>query len=1101
MSFSLSKIYLNFISISIFTLFISAICQEEPKTNPNIIQKYYFKISHLLSGQTFKQIDNNIFLICTYDSDFSDGIKFEIDYNNFQEYQKYFLCLTNSVSISYLYIFDNNETYSYKYELYNPKEIFLSGLNLNLIPNIDKSNNINFLISFFIPNNKLVYIQNYIINLTSNKLEQRSLQIKDKIFCNYYIGCGISGINENLACSFIYNRSIYLYILDIETGNKINESHIKCQNCLNENMNNSEKQFISSFLINKNENMIFSSYKFEGEKTVLYFYNIKNNLYKYNDTILECKNNLNNYYFYESEEYVFVCLKENLISIYVMDNRNLNKILRHSLVNIDEYKNLSLDNFALVYNFSINEYNLKYYCFKNETYKYIKIISESKINNKSLRSLFDIDNCILGGCYKEKNSLENIVSNLSEYLGEKKNSACFKKYNYFCCENDDYNLLFRPMNSSEYNDLRSSPKLDAEFEICEQRLQFFQNYTNLYVFILEIIDHNEKSLTNKIEYKIFDENLGKVNTSSCEGLIITGYYPLNNRSEFNKSQIDTIQFYLDNSVNLFDLSSPFFTDFCQIYPDLDYDVIREDRVKLFQPFFVCEDGCTLLYINNIYATCNCPFKNTFNPEIEKNYTFGEFPTEFPKNIEVVKCFKVVMSSDDKINNFGFYLITFMLGGHVPIWCYYLSSGVNNADTYITKEMTKFGYIEKTKKSKNQRLSIKNKKRKSSKKTIAINKNDKSKKPKNSSNPPKKEKGKKKSREKKKNSTYIHSCYIINNNNNNNEVKDKKIKKNKTSKTTKSIKSKSSVKKLRNSKIDNSSDIMRNSNKDLEPNMIETQNMEDFYYTGNEEEVNYDDFNFINIHLDPNEKTEPRKESNKVLNNYTFEEAVEYDKRGFFRIFYIFLLSKNFIFHTLILKSPFDSVSVQGCAFMLIITSYLFFNSLLYFNEIVSKRFHTRENVFLFTFSTNMPTVFYSVFIVYVFIYITFCLTNISNKIVQIFKNEEEKMKKKKDYKVSDERKKQITKEIKDILNTQNNKNYAFFVIELILTLLYWYYITAFCHIYSNTQYSWMCNTFSSIFFCFLIDSSLCLLLTILYLTSISSKSQSIYNFVLFIYNI
>ena len=115
MSFSLSKIYLNFISISIFTLFISAICQEEPKINPNIIQKYYFKISHLLSGQTFKQIDNNIFLICTYDSDFSDGIKFEIDYNNFQEYQKYFLCLTNSVSISYLYIFDNNETYSYKY--------------------------------------------------------------------------------------------------------------------------------------------------------------------------------------------------------------------------------------------------------------------------------------------------------------------------------------------------------------------------------------------------------------------------------------------------------------------------------------------------------------------------------------------------------------------------------------------------------------------------------------------------------------------------------------------------------------------------------------------------------------------------------------------------------------------------------------------------------------------------------------------------------------------------------------------------------------------------------------------------------------------------
>ena len=59
--------------------------------------------------------------------------------------------------------------------------------------------------------------------------------------------------------------------------------------------------------------------------------------------------------------------------------------------------------------------------------------------------------------------------------------------------------------------------------------------------------------------------------------------------------------------------------------------------------------------------------------------------------------------------------------------------------------------------------------------------------------------------------------------------------------------------------------MKDSNsKSLDPNLMETQNMEDYYYTGNEEERNLDDFNFININLDPEVKPEPRKESNLIL---------------------------------------------------------------------------------------------------------------------------------------------------------------------------------------------------------------------------------------------
>ena len=124
-----------------------------------------------------------------------------------------------------------------------------------------------------------------------------------------------------------------------------------------------------------------------------------------------------------------------------------------------------------------------------------------------------------------------------------------------------------------------------------------------------------------------------------------------------------------------------------------------------------------------------------------------------------------------------------------------------------------------------------------------------------------------------------------------------------------------------------------------------------------------------------------------------------------------------------------------------------------------------------------------------------------NKIRDIFQKEEEKLKKDKNYIVSEERKKAILKELEQILHVQNKKNYAFFISELILMFLYWYYITAFCHVYSNSQVSWVFNTFFTIVFGFLFDCFICFMLSILYKFALGQKSQGLYNTILFIYNI
>ena len=128
-------------------------------------------------------------------------------------------------------------------------------------------------------------------------------------------------------------------------------------------------------------------------------------------------------------------------------------------------------------------------------------------------------------------------------------------------------------------------------------------------------------------------------------------------------------------------------------------------------------------------------------------------------------------------------------------------------------------------------------------------------------------------------------------------------------------------------------------------------------------------------------------------------------------------------------------------------------------------------------------------------------TNIADKIPEIFHKEEEKLKNDKNYKVSEERKKEILKTIEEILKKQNKKNYGFFIFELILMLMYWYYITAFCHVFSNSQDSWVFNTVFSILLRFIVNCLVSFLFSIFYKISIEKKSKGLYKCSMFIYNI
>ena len=139
------------------------------------------------------------------------------------------------------------------------------------------------------------------------------------------------------------------------------------------------------------------------------------------------------------------------------------------------------------------------------------------------------------------------------------------------------------------------------------------------------------------------------------------------------------------------------------------------------------------------------------------------------------------------------------------------------------------------------------------------------------------------------------------------------------------------------------------------------------------------------------------DSNKTLYNYTFEEACKYDKRNIFQIFYIYLLSKQIIFHTFFNKSPLELFTLRFILFIFMLSCDLSLNALFYLNDNISKKYHYAKNLFLFTFSNNISIIIYSTLLSYLLITLLTKLTNSSNSIRQIFSNEEKKILKNKKY--------------------------------------------------------------------------------------------------------
>ena len=127
------------------------------------------------------------------------------------------------------------------------------------------------------------------------------------------------------------------------------------------------------------------------------------------------------------------------------------------------------------------------------------------------------------------------------------------------------------------------------------------------------------------------------------------------------------------------------------------------------------------------------------------------------------------------------------------------------------------------------------------------------------------------------------------------------------------------------------------------------------------------------------------------------------------------------------------------------------------------------------------------------------LTNSKYSIQNLFRDEEKLMRKNKKYRVNNDKKKIISTNLSKIYKNLKIKILVYIIIEFLFMLFFFYFITAFCEVYKDTQLSWLYDSFISFLFSILIELLISFFISFIYVSSIKMKIQFLYNIILFVY--
>ena len=281
---------------------------------------------------------------------------------------------------------------------------------------------------------------------------------------------------------------------------------------------------------------------------------------------------------------------------------------------------------------------------------------------------------------------------LNDILNDMSSLIIFRDYyEPYYINGENYSII---INSLADNNNNITSKNKINFSNCEKILK--NKYPEQeFIFVQYNIDnHNEKSLTDKVEYEVYNSYGEKVDLSVCNNVTINIIYKINKISILD---IEKIKIFREKGIDIFNIEEDFFNDICFPYSDeaSNSDMILTDRVSdIYQNFSLCEEGCEYEYldIEGNSVKCNCNIKKRIDPEVKEPVLKTYFVSAFlESNFGIIKCYKLVFSINGKLNNIGFWIFSFMNILNLISFLFYCINGMNPVKNYIKKEMHNKGY--------------------------------------------------------------------------------------------------------------------------------------------------------------------------------------------------------------------------------------------------------------------------------------------------------------------------------------------------------------------------------------------------------------------------
>ena len=212
-----------------------------------------------------------------------------------------------------------------------------------------------------------------------------------------------------------------------------------------------------------------------------------------------------------------------------------------------------------------------------------------------------------------------------------------------------------------------------------------------------------------------------------------------------------------------------------------------------------------------------------------------------------------------------------------------------------------------------------------------------------------------------------------------------------------------------------------------------------------------------------------------INNLSFEEAINKDKRKYFEIYKDYIFDSQIVLNLIFIPNYLEFFSLKVIFFMFIIGTEGLFVALLYQDKYINNIY---DNNGKYSFSYNLPNSIFSVLITYVLDIFLFKLIISRKKFQEIME------KKNINYK----------KEFDSIIKCLKIKIIIFFIIDFILTGFSWYYCCVFCALYSNTAKFWLVSLSISLCIHLILPLIFCFIPTSIRNNELKNKKKNIYNY-------